>query len=307
MSAAIRLGTRASQLALTQSRWVAERLEAHTGRRVEFVEIVSEGDVRSGSLAGLGGTGVFATALRDALRAGHCDLVVHSLKDLPVTPAEGLDVASIPERERTEDVLCARGGERLTELPAGAVIGTGSPRRVAQLLRARPDLRVLDIRGNVDTRLGKVHAGQYDAVVLAYAGLSRIDRLDEVSEVFDLLAAPTSPGQGALAIEIRSDDDAMREVVARIDDPASHRGAVLERRVLGHLEAGCAAPIGVSVVGELLVAEVYALDGSASVRVERAIEAPDRDAELAAEVATELLAGGAAEIAPLSPGGNNRA
>lgn len=303
----LRLGTRASVLARTQSQWVADRLQAAIGREVELVPIVSHGDVLTGSLASLGGTGVFATALRESLRAGECDFVVHSMKDLPTGPYPDLTIASVPERERPHDTLCADA--TLSELPSGARIGTGSPRRVAQILRARPDVEVHEIRGNVDTRLGLVRSGAFDAVVLAEAGLRRIDRTDAIAQVFDLEHTPTSAGQGALAIECRDSDEEMIRLLRTIDDPQSHRSALAERAVLARLEAGCAAPVGVSVIERsgvtILTAEVYALDGQRSIRAEAALDTLGHDDAVAVVVA-ELLAQGAAEIAPLSPGSLSR-
>lgn len=305
----LRLGTRASLLATRQSEWVAERLRAASGEAVELVPMTSQGDLLRGSLASLGGTGVFATALRDALRAHECDLVVHSLKDLPTAPTPGLTLAAIPERELANDVLCARDGLRLAELPTNAVVGTGSPRRTAQLLRARPDLRVTDIRGNIDTRLGKVQSGEFDAVVLAAAGLRRIGRADAASEQFALSSWPSSAGQGALAIEVRADDDRMLALAGLLADPVATATARLERALLGALEAGCAAPLGISTellpAGVKLVAEVYSLDGIRTVRVERTLTMQQAQSaeHTAAQLRDELLAAGAAELAPLGSTG----
>lgn len=312
----LRLGTRASVLATTQSQWVAARVTAATGRTVELVPIVSHGDRLTGSLATLGGTGVFASALRDSLLSGECDFIVHSLKDLPTAPASGLYVVAMPVRERANDALCAGAYSSIADLPVGGRVGTGSPRRAAQLLRARPDLTVCDIRGNVDSRLGRVASGEMDAVVLAEAGLRRIGREAEMSEVFDLSAVPTSAGQGALAIESREDDSPITDLLCAVDDPATWRAASLERAVLATLEAGCAAPVGISVVESeyeaRLVAEVYSLDGRFTVRAERALgpqiegSGPalfDERERMASDIVTELLNGGAADIAPNLAGG----
>jgi hydroxymethylbilane synthase len=315
VSAPLRLGTRASALATTQSGHVAEALRAATGREVELVPITTAGDVLTGPLAQLGGTGVFVAALREALLRGDCDLVVHSMKDLPTGAVAGLAIGAVPPREVQGDVLCARDGLTLDTLPHGAVVGSGSPRRVAQLLRRRPDLEVRGIRGNVDTRLRKVADGEYDATVLAAAGLARLGRTAEITERFGLEAWPTSAGQGALAVEVRSDDDDLAAGVAIIGDELSTRTSLWERDVLRRLEAGCAAPVGISATadsdGIALVAEVYALDGARSVRVERRLPAAARadDAALAddaardaaaADVVAELLAGGAGELADLA-------
>ncbi|WP_424448923.1 hydroxymethylbilane synthase [Microbacterium arborescens] len=306
----LRLGTRASLLATTQSRHVADAITAATGIAVELVEITTDGDVLTGSLAQMGGTGVFATALREALLRGDCDLVVHSMKDLPTAPYPGLTIAAVPPRAPQRDVLCGPAGDAtLDALPHGAVIGTGSPRRVAQVLRRRPDLLVRDIRGNIDTRLRKMRDGQYDAIVLAEAGLRRIERDAAIGEVFALDQWPTSAGQGALAVEIRAvdADGPIGRAVALIDDPASSSRALLERAVLRRLEAGCAAPVGISVSGvgadSVFVAEVYAPDGARTVRSQRAVIDDLASAEaretVAADVVAELLDGGAADIADL--------
>src|SRR3954470_8525332 len=214
---AIRLGTRASTLATTQSQWVADRLAAALDREVELVEISTAGDTSGRPLAQLGGTGVFVSALREALLDGRIDVAVHSLKDLPTQPADGIALAAVPEREDPRDAVVARDGLTLGELPAGSTVGTGSPRRAAQLHAFGLGLEITDIRGNVDTRIRKVREGDYDAVVLARAGLSRIGRLDEATEVLDPLQMLPAPGQGALAVETRASDDLATEAAA-LDD-----------------------------------------------------------------------------------------
>ena len=186
---------------------------------------------------------MFVTALREALLEGRVDVAVHSLKDLPTAPAPGIALAAVPVREDPRDVVVARDGLTLGELPAGSRVGTGSPRRAAQLHALGLGLEVVDIRGNVDTRLGKVVSGEYDAVVLARAGLARLGRLDEVTEVLDPLQMLPAPGQGALAVECRADDDLVA-ALAVLDDPASRAAVTAERAVLATLEGGCAAPIG---------------------------------------------------------------
>ncbi|MEN2740170.1 hydroxymethylbilane synthase [Microbacterium sp. X-17] len=311
MTRALRLGTRASLLATTQSQLVADAVSRATGAEVELVRITTHGDVATGSLASLGGTGVFATALREALLAGECDFVVHSLKDLPTAPAPGLVIGAIPTRAPANDVLCA--AVPLAELPAGARVGTGSPRRAAQVRRARPDAEVIDIRGNIDTRLRKVAEGEYDAILLAAAGLTRIGRLAEARETFALDTWPTSAGQGALAIEVREGDldAALGDGLRLIADADATATALLERDVLAELEAGCAAPVGISAHADadevVVIAEVYRADGRRSVRGERrvpAAEAADdgpRRAHAAALV-RELLAAGAGDLADLAGG-----
>lgn len=297
----LRVGTRASTLARAQAGTVADALGG------ELVPIVSEGDRSSAPLASLGGTGVFATALREALRAGEVDVVVHSYKDLPTAPADGLVIAAVPRRADPRDVVCSRAGVALDDLPEGARVGTGSPRRRAQIAARRPDLAVVDIRGNIDSRLERVTTEDperaLDAVILAAAGLDRIGRLDAVSEFLSLDRWPTAPAQGALAVETRAGDE---RLAARLDHLHTRLAAEAERGVLARLEAGCAAPIGArAFVDEgllFLTARVYRPDGGAWVTSSHAMP-PDADAplELAARVSDELLAQGAAELAPLSP------
>ncbi|WP_375294452.1 hydroxymethylbilane synthase, partial [Microbacterium sp.] len=198
--APIRLGTRRSALAMTQSGHVARALEEVSGRAVELVQIVSEGDTNRGSLSQLGGTGVFATRLREALAEGECDLLVHSLKDLPTAQPEGFVIAATPQRADARDVVLTRDGTPLEQLPAGSLVGTGSPRRIAQALRAHPQLEIHDLRGNVDSRMQRVVDGELSAIVLAAAGLDRLGPETPLQyEHRDLDAWPTAAGQGALA------------------------------------------------------------------------------------------------------------
>jgi hydroxymethylbilane synthase len=297
----LRIGTRASTLARAQAGAVAELLGA------ELVLIVSEGDTSSASLASLGGTGVFATALRDALLAGEVDAVVHSFKDLPTTAAPGLAIGAVPERADARDALCTRDGSDLAGLPAGARVGTGSPRRRAQLAALRPDLELVDIRGNIDSRLERLAttdpARALDAVVLAAAGLDRIGRLAAASELLPLEDWPTAPAQGALAIETRSGDE---RLVARLDHADTRLAVEAERGVLARLEAGCAAPIGAHAFVEdgllFLSARVYRPDGGAFVTSSHAMAVDaDAAADISARVADELLSLGAADLAPLNP------
>lgn len=305
---ALRLGTRASALALAQSRLVADAITARTGRPVEFVEITTKGDVSREPLARIGGTGVFVSALREALYAGRIDLAVHSYKDLPTAPAPGLVIAAVPHRADPRDVLVAADGRKLADLPAGARIGTGSPRRAAQLHALGLDLDVIAIRGNVDTRIGYVTKGELDAVVLAKAGLERLGRLDEASEVLDLSIMLPAPGQGALAVECldpsgHPDAAAVSAALAGLDDPASRAAVTAERALLATLEAGCSAPVGAhaelietEVGAELeLRAVVAAVDGSASVRMSETGPPDDADG-LGRRLATAMLDGGAAGL-----------
>jgi hydroxymethylbilane synthase len=245
MSAALRIGTRASALATTQSRIVADRLSAALGVRTELVEVSTYGDVSREPLAQIGGTGVFVTALRDALLSGRVDVAVHSLKDLPTTPTPHIALAAVPRREDPRDALVARDGLTLGELPVGSTVGTGSPRRTAQLNALGLGLDVVPVRGNVDTRLGAVCSGRLDAVVLARAGLARLGRLAEITEVLDPLQMLPAPGQGALAVECRSSDaDLVERLAIALDDTLSRTAVTAERALLNALEAGCSAPVG---------------------------------------------------------------
>lgn len=300
----LRLGTRGSELARTQSGHVAAAL-TELGHDVELVTIRSEGDVTSGSLLEAGGLGVFAAALRIALLEEEVDLVVHSLKDLPTAPVEGLTIAAIPERELPFDALCARDGLTLDELAPLARVGTGSPRRAAQLRARRPDLTVVEIRGNVGTRLARVHGdattqGDLDAVVLARAGLARLGRFDAATDILDLLPAP---GQGALAIECRTLDVELREVLAELDHAETRQCVAAERAVLAELQAGCAAPVGAYARianGHLeFTAAVFNAEGTESVTARRTVPVDADAVALGREVAADLLAQGAADVTPL--------
>jgi hydroxymethylbilane synthase len=307
----MRIGTRGSALAMAQTTTVARALEK-VGVEVELVTITTEGDTSKASLSSLGGSGVFASALRDALLDGRVDAIVHSLKDLPTAAFPGLSIAAIPKREDARDTLCARDGLTVETLPPGSKVGTGSPRRRAQLLARRPDLEVVDIRGNVDTRLGKVgpSAGSgttLDAVILAAAGLSRLGRLDAVTEFLGIDGWPTAPGQGAVAIEVRAGEE---KSVAALDHKSTRVLVEAEREVLALLEAGCSAPVGANAFVDdgllFLSARVYSLDGATTLTSSHALYLSDvkqPGSELAARVARELLDAGAADIAPLGSAG----
>ncbi|WP_029433541.1 hydroxymethylbilane synthase [Blastococcus sp. URHD0036] len=299
----LRLGTRASQLATTQSRHVADAITAATGVPVELVHISTEGDRSAAAIAQLGGTGVFVTAIRQALHEGTVDVAVHSYKDLPTAPEPGLVLAAVPPREDPRDALVARDGLTLGELPAGARIGTGAPRRVAQLRALGLGLEVVPIRGNVDTRMARVVPGDLDAVVLARAGLTRLGRLDAITETLDPLQVLPAPAQGALAVECRADDEATRRLLAPLDDAVTRACVRAERTTLAALEAGCSAPVAAyAEVAEgedgpelFLRASVTALDGSDGVR--GSVTGPAEDAErLGRELAADLLDRGAAEL-----------
>ena len=298
----IRLGTRRSALATAQAGMMADQLR-ELGHTVDMIEITTIGDTSTASLSSIGGTGVFAAAIRRALLAGDIDIAVHSLKDLPVAPEPGLIVAAIPPREDARDALVARDGLTLGELPAGSVVGTGSPRRTAQLAALGLGLQVTDIRGNVDTRVSLVRNGSCDAVLLARAGLSRLGLLDEATESLDPLQMLPAPGQGALAIECRADRPDLLEALSPLEDPDTRACVSAERALLAALEAGCTAPVGAlaEVVegenGTELFLRAFAGSPDASVQLRRsrvgALAEPER---LGRELAAVLLAEGAADI-----------
>jgi hydroxymethylbilane synthase len=251
------------------------------GHEVELVLVQTQGDRSSAPLTQIGGTGVFVSALREALQAGEIDFAVHSLKDLPVGEEAGLVVAAVPEREDPRDVLISADGTVLSDLPAGAVLGTGSPRRAVQLAAAAPQITITGIRGNVGTRIDKVRTGEVDAVVLAAAGLRRLGRLAEASQVLETSVMLPAPGQGALAVECRDDDRVTVSILGSLDHPATRQCVAAERALLAGLEAGCSAPVGAlaSVDGDDLVLDAVA--GTAFDRPELALAgAPAAGAEL---------------------------
>lgn len=310
--APLRLGTRRSALAMAQSRLVADAVRAATGRRVELVEITTLGDTSRDHLTRIGGTGVFVSALRDALLAGVIEFAVHSLKDLPTQPADGLVLAAVPRREDPRDVFVSRDGLRLAGLPRGARVGTGSPRRMAQLNAwARTHgkrIETVPVRGNVDTRIGFVRSGELDAVVLARAGLSRLGRLGDATEVIDTDVILPAPGQGALAVECTTADPVLTARLAVLDDPATRAAVTAERALLAALEAGCSAPVGaLADVGgggreftELRLRGVVGpVDGSALVQMSTTGPLSASGGEAAAlgrELAADMLAKGAAGL-----------
>jgi hydroxymethylbilane synthase len=311
LTSTLRLGTRASALARTQSQAVADAITAATGTPVELVHIVTEGDRSAASIAQLGGTGVFVTAIRRALLEGSIDLAVHSYKDLPTAPEPGLILAAVPGREDPRDALVARDGLTLGQLPRGSRVGTGAPRRVAQLRALGLGLEVVPIRGNVDTRLARVAGGEgdgdLDAVVLARAGLARLGRLDVITETLDPLQVLPAPAQGALAVECRTSDARTREIVGRLEDQTARACVIAERSTLAALEAGCSAPVAAyAEVAEgedgpelFLRASVTALDGSDAVRGSLSGR-PAAAAELGRSLAAELLDRGATALMAVS-------
>ena len=294
---------------MTQSTLVADALREH-GHDVELVELSTFGDESTQTLTTIGGTGVFAATIRRALLAGEIDLAVHSLKDLPTAPEPGLVVAALPVRDDPRDVLVARDGLTLGELPNGATVGTGSPRREAQINALGLGVDVTAVRGNVDTRMRFVQSGGLDAVVLARAGLARLGRLDEVTETLDPLLVLPAPGQGALAVECRADRADVLVAVAVLDHPDTRVCVTAERALLAALEAGCTAPVGALaevVEGEdgpelSIRAFVGSLDGSLELR--RSLVAPvDDPAGAGRRLAALLLDDGAADITglPVAP------
>jgi hydroxymethylbilane synthase len=294
----LRLGTRKSPMAMIQAGHVAELIRQRTGAGVELVGLTSFGDITRVNLPDIGGTGVFVSALRESLLGGEIDLAVHSLKDLPTAALPGVTLAAVPLRDDPRDALTGRDGAKLADLPPGAAIGTGSPRRAAQLLLLRPDVRPVPIRGNAGTRLAKVTSGQVDAVVLAYSGLARIGELDRVSQVFEPDEMLPAPGQGALAVECRTDDTDLAGLLALVDDSGSRAAVTAERTVLAELQAGCSAPLGAYAAGTgmlHLTAVVVAEDGGLAVRASQS-GPPSRAEELGRDVAAELLRLGAGTI-----------
>ena len=293
----LRLGSRRSPMAVAQSGTVARLLTERTGRRVEIVGVTTFGDVSREQLAQIGGTGVFVSALRESLLRREVDFAVHSLKDLPTGAPEGITLAAIPPREDPRDALVARNGAKLADLPAGARIGTGSPRRAAQLAVLRGDITCVPIRGNAGTRLAKVRDGELDAVVLAYAGLARIGHTDLVSEIFEPDSMVPSPGQGALAVECRADDAELTGLLAMIDHQQSRAAVTAERGLLAALEAGCSAPVGAyaALSGTLLRLDAVVLGEKMIVREHGEADATDA-ARLGRELAARMLALGAADL-----------
>ena len=319
MSAApLRIGTRASELALTQSGHVGAAVADGAGHEVELVHVSTHGDRdRISPLAQIGGTGVFVTAVRQALLDGEVDVVVHSWKDLPTAPLDEITLACTPEREDPRDALCARDGKTLAQLPAGARVGTGSPRRAAQLLRARPDLEVVAIRGNVETRLNRALGPEadLDAVVLAASGLLRVGRDAVISELLPVEVMLPAPAQGALAVEATTAALAQgpwfAQRLSAVDDPATRAAVTAERALLRALEAGCSAPVAAfAQLEEDTVLRLRALairpdgshvvEGEARVDLDLAADALSGPGsvpvELGEELAADLLSRGAGEI-----------
>jgi hydroxymethylbilane synthase len=310
--APLRLGTRASALATTQSGQVATRITELTGVEVQLVTVSTEGDRNQAPLTQIGGTGVFVAALREAVLEGRVDLAVHSLKDLPTTPDPALTLAAVTSREDPRDVLVARDGLTLGELPPGSRVGTGSPRRAAQLNALGLGVEIVPVRGNVDTRIGKVTSGELDGVVLARAGLLRLGREDEATEVLDPIQVLPAPGQGALACECRADDAETATILAVLDDPDTRAAVTAERSLLSALEAGCSAPVGAlaDVVwgddGDELWLRAVVGDPSGSPTIRLSASGPlSEPAAVGERLAAEMLAEGASELMADTPSGTS--
>lgn len=305
----LKLGTRSSALALWQSNWVATQLR-ELGFGIELVKISTSGDVKSGPIGAIGSQGVFTKEIQRALLDKEVDFAVHSLKDLPTEDIPGLCLTSVPPRESVGDVLVSNEISSFDEIPADALIGTGSMRRKAQLLNQRPDLQVEDIRGNVDTRLQKLDEGAYQAIILAESGLKRLGLTERITHVIDRGVMIPAVGQGALGIECREEDAYVREVLAHLNDLSTFLCVTAERAMLKALRAGCLAPVGawgqlkedqlhlqgvvLSGTGEQRVdsdSQVDLSDQTAAVQVERATALGQAVAEsLIAQGATELIA-----------------
>jgi len=265
----LKLGTRGSALALWQSNWVASQLR-ELGFAVEMVEISTQGDVRSGPIGAIGSQGVFTKEIQRALLDEEVDFAVHSLKDLPTEEIAGLCLTCVPPRERVGDVLVSNTISSFDGMAEGAVIGTGSMRRKAQLLNQRPDLQVKDIRGNVDTRLQKLDDGQYDAIILAESGLKRLGLVERINHVIDRAVMIPAVGQGALGLECRTQDSEVREILAQLNDSESFISVTAERAMLRALRAGCLAPVGAfaEIVEERLQLQGVVLSGTGNQRVD---------------------------------------
>lgn len=295
----IRIGTRGSQLAQWQANWVADQL-GQQGATVELVEITTRGDAQqTGPIGAIGIQGVFTKEIQAAVLASAADITVHSLKDLPTDPVAGLLLAAVPERESAVDALVTSRASSLAELPAGARVGTGSLRRQAQLKHLRPDLEVAGIRGNLDTRLRKLDDGQYDAVVLAAAGLHRLGWKHRITELLGPPQMLPAVGQGALGIECRTGDQAAAELLMRLDHHESHQATSAERSMLALLHGGCSAPVGAwgrVEEGQLVLDGLVAnLAGTQVLKATACGVIADAE-QIGGQVAEQLLAQGAAEI-----------
>jgi hydroxymethylbilane synthase len=291
-------------LARWQAQWVAAELRQR-GIEVEMIPITTKGDRRHEAIETIGGEGIFTKEIQLALLDGRIDLAVHSLKDLPTVEAPGLALAAVPQRAAAGDALVSAGGATLDQLPEGATIGTGSLRRRAQLLHFRRDLQMADIRGNVDTRLQKLRQGGCDALVLAEAGLRRLELATQITQTLPFGIMLPAVGQGALGLETRADDAATRAAVAPLDDPPTHAAVLAERAMLSMLEGGCMAPVAglgrVEGSQLTLTGRVISLDGTQVLEATQSAPAADAQA-LGCRVAEALLSDGAGGLILASRG-----
>ena len=295
----IKIGTRHSPLALWQANFIAEGL-SNAGHDVELVKITTTGDTTTTPLGQAGGVGLFTKEIQNALLDGRCDVAVHSLKDLPTQPIEGLRLSAVPSREDPHDCLVSEKYKSVHELPSGCIVGTGSPRRRAQLMHLRSDLDIRDIRGNVDTRLSKLARGDYAAIVLASAGLSRLGLAQELATRLPLETMLPAVGQGALGLETRSEDTQTQQALLVLNDPIAESCVRAEREVLRLLKAGCLAPVGAHASIDqgilMLKVRVFSTDGSIMVSTSvrhsidlRMEQTADNTPEALARYATEKL------------------
>tara|TARA_B100000945_G_scaffold266885_1_gene226805 strand:- start:3016 stop:3975 length:960 start_codon:yes stop_codon:yes gene_type:complete len=303
----LRLGTRASALALWQSNSVAAQLR-ELGFDVELIKISTQGDVRSGPIGAIGSQGVFTKEIQRALLEDEVDFAVHSLKDLPTENIPGLCLSSVPPRECVGDVLVSNSISSFEKIPQGALIGTGSMRRKAQLLNQRPDLKIEDIRGNVDTRLQKLDDGEYQAIILAESGLKRLGLVERITHVIDRSVMIPAVGQGALGIECREDDRQVREILGNLNDAESFISVTAERAMLRSLRAGCLAPVGAfgQIVDDNLQLQGVVLSDTGDQRVDAQAEVALVDLSesgqmdvadaLGRTVAEDLISQGATEL-----------
>lgn len=294
----IRLGTRGSKLALWQANWAADALRQQ-GHAVELIILSTDGDVLQGPLSQLGGDGLFTKRLQYALLTDEIDLAVHSLKDLPTDPVEELNLTAVPEREDVRDAFVSNDHSSLNELPPGAKVGTGSLRRGAQAKNLRPDLEILDLRGNVETRLRKMDEGQYDAIILACAGLQRLGLENRIRQAMPLDVMLSAVGQGALGLETRKDDQVTREAVAKLNHPMVYRAVTAERGFLNETRAGCTAPVAAhaTVTGDQLQLEGAILSPDGQQKIRQTISGAAQDAEtLGRQLARQILEQGGRQL-----------
>jgi hydroxymethylbilane synthase len=299
LTLSIRLGTRGSALALWQANWTADQLR-RLGVNVELVLMKTEGDTFAGSLRDSGGQGLFTKRLQTALLEREIDLAVHSLKDLPTDDLAGLRIAAVPPREDPADAMISIRYQQVDELPHQARVGTGSPRRQAQLLHRRPDLVVTDLRGNVDTRLKKLEQNEYDAIILAKAGLTRLGWASRISQsLSDEIMLP-AVGQGALGLEMRDEQDALWQVVHQLDDASTRAEVTAERALLRSLRAGCLAPVGARATAQSgrlrLQGVVLSHDGVQRISASNEVNDLREPASLGEKLAQQLIEQGASEL-----------